>query len=79
MRATNVKLKDRAERIVMTVTGVDRKVASQLLERAKGQAKVAMVMHFRKVDFEEATKILTACDGMPRKAIEGGQCGGEKR
>jgi len=79
MRATNVKLKDRAERIVMTVTGENRANAKKLLAQANGQAKAAMVMYFRKVDFEEATKILAECDGMLRKAIEGEKVGGKKR
>jgi N-acetylmuramic acid 6-phosphate etherase len=75
MRATNDKLRDRAERIVMSATGVGRKEAKDLLVRAEGGAKAAIVMHFRKVDLAEAKKILKACNGSPRKAIEGGSGG----
>jgi N-acetylmuramic acid 6-phosphate etherase len=70
LRATNAKLRDRAERIVMDVTGVTRPRARALLKKARGWAKVACVMHFRKVDFGGAKKLLAACGESLRKAIE---------
>jgi N-acetylmuramic acid 6-phosphate etherase len=70
LRATNAKLRDRAERIVMEVTGLARPRARRLLVRADGWAKVAVVMHFRKVDGEKARAILTECEDSLRKAIE---------
>ena len=70
LRATNAKLRDRAERIVMDVTGVTRPQARTLLKKARGWAKVASVMHFRKVDFSGAKKLLAACGESLRKAIE---------
>jgi N-acetylmuramic acid 6-phosphate etherase len=39
LRATNAKLTDRAERIIMTVTGISREAAKKLLEAAFGNAK----------------------------------------
>jgi hypothetical protein len=44
VRATNTKLRDRAARIVSTLTGVDRAAALKLLDRAGGSAKVAVVV-----------------------------------
>ncbi len=44
VRATNDKLRDRAARVVSTLTGLDRAAALALLDRADGHAKVAVVM-----------------------------------
>ena len=70
LRATNAKLRDRAERIVMDVTGVGQPRARSLLKKARGWAKVAILMHFRKVDFDGASKRLAACGESLRQAIE---------
>lgn len=45
VRATNAKLRDRAARIVATLTGLDRAASFALLDRAAGSAKTAVVMH----------------------------------
>ena len=44
LRATNDKLNDRSERIVMEVCGVSRDEATKLLERAGKSVKTAIVM-----------------------------------
>lgn len=72
LRATNVKLRDRAERIVMGVTGASRRAARKLLSRASGEVKVAVVMGVRKVDPDAARKILKKSAGYLRAAIEEG-------
>ena len=69
LRATNVKLRDRAERIVMEVTGAGRPRARTLLKRARGRAKVAILMHVGQVDFDEAQRLLRACGESLRRAI----------
>ena len=69
LRATNAKLRDRSQRIVMEVTGVRRPRAKALLKQARGWAKVAILMHFRKVDFEGAERLLDKCGGSLRAAI----------
>lgn len=46
LRATNVKLKDRSERIVAEVCELSREGARAILERAGGVVKLAIVMHF---------------------------------
>jgi len=69
LKATNEKLRDRAERIVVTVTGVSRARARKLLRQAKGMAKVAILMHFRKIGFEKARRLLKACDESLRDAM----------
>ncbi|MGD9690937.1 MAG: N-acetylmuramic acid 6-phosphate etherase [Phycisphaerales bacterium] len=45
VRARNAKLRDRAARIVSTLTGLAREPALSLLDRARGSVKVAIVMH----------------------------------
>ena len=45
VRASNAKLVDRAARIVITLTGIDRQRAISLLGEAGGSVKVAVVMH----------------------------------
>ncbi|MCX5669897.1 MAG: N-acetylmuramic acid 6-phosphate etherase [Planctomycetota bacterium] len=69
--ATNAKLRDRAERIVMAITGLARPRARQLLSKARGMVKAALVMHFRGIDYVEARRLLRAGGGSLRAAIEG--------
>jgi len=45
LRATNDKLRDRAARIVATLTGLGRDGSLALLDRAGGSVKTAVVMH----------------------------------
>jgi len=70
LRATNEKLRDRAERIVSAVTGLPRFRARDLLAQAGGMAKVAIVMHFRRASATDARRVLRECDGALRRAIE---------
>ncbi|MDQ1274132.1 MAG: N-acetylmuramic acid 6-phosphate etherase [Planctomycetota bacterium] len=70
LRATNVKLTDRAERIIMTVTGVSQDNAKELLESAFGNAKVAIVMQKLRIDYTEAKKRLDVQGGFVRKVLE---------
>lgn len=69
VRATNNKLRDRSERILMAVTGVSRPAARKLLARSQGRVKPAIVMHYRKVDLEGAEAILAESAGLLRTAI----------
>jgi N-acetylmuramic acid 6-phosphate etherase len=59
LRATNNKLIDRSQRIVMEVTGVSRADAKILLDRADKSVKTAIVMHKKGVSREEAERLLT--------------------
>ncbi len=70
LRATNQKLRDRATRIVADLTGLSRDPAGVLLDRAEGHVKLAVVMHLRGVDADEARRILGRCQGMLREALE---------
>jgi N-acetylmuramic acid 6-phosphate etherase len=71
LRATNAKLRDRAERIVMAETHLARRQARRLLKQARGQAKAAIAMHRCQIGYPEAARRLAACGGSLRQAIEG--------
>ena len=71
LRATNVKLVDRSERIVSEVSSVSRPEARALLERAGGSVKLAIIMHALGVDAGEAQRRLDAGDGAVRRVIGG--------
>ena len=70
LNATNKKLRDRSLRIVMEMTKLSRPKTKKLLEKAQGKVKVAIVMHFRDIDYEDALEILDRCNQSLRKAIE---------
>ena len=69
LRATNNKLKDRSERILMEVCEIDRAHARQLLEAAGGTVKTAIVMHFLHVSREEAGQALDEGGGVIRRVV----------
>ena len=71
LRATNVKLVDRSERIVAEVSGVNREEARQLLVDSGGSVKIAIVMHALGVGREEALRKIDASSGVVRRAIGG--------
>lgn len=61
---TNVKLTDRARRIICEVTGVDYEEATHLLEQSGDQVKVAIVMHTLGVSADEARQRLEQHKGV---------------
>jgi N-acetylmuramic acid 6-phosphate etherase len=69
LRATNNKLKDRSERIVVEVCGVSREEARKLLEAADKSVKTAIVMQKRGVSRTEAEAALARAGGVIRLAI----------
>lgn len=71
LQLTNEKLKERAKRIVMTITGVSYEEAERVLAEANGNVKTALVMIKAKVGREEAQRRLAQGGGFVRKAIEG--------
>ncbi|MEX0741204.1 MAG: hypothetical protein WD079_00305, partial [Phycisphaeraceae bacterium] len=58
LRATNDKLRDRAARIIATLTGLDRDASLRTLEEADGEVKTAIVMHKHQVNVETARQHL---------------------
>lgn len=66
---TNEKLQNRALRIVMEATGVEKKAAQAALTQAGGSCKTAITMLLADCDAQEAEKRLKAAHGRVREAI----------
>lgn len=69
LTATNQKLVDRSERIVMEITGVDRARARAAIDAAGGSVKVALVALKRGVEKGEAERLLATHQGRLREII----------
>jgi N-acetylmuramic acid 6-phosphate etherase len=69
LKASNAKLHDRAARIIRMITGVSVDESIDLLDRAGGHVKLAVVMQKLGVDANEAQRKLDAAHGRLRDAI----------
>ena len=64
------KLTDRGIRVLGELTGLEREAAAELLQRADGHVKTALVMHLAGVDREEARRRLESHEGRIRAAVD---------
>ncbi|MBM7505851.1 N-acetylmuramic acid 6-phosphate etherase [Agromyces aurantiacus] len=71
VRATNAKLRARAERIVRLATGVDADAAASALASCHGSVKAAILVTLTGVDPEVAIARLEREDGVLRAALHG--------
>ena len=69
LRASNTKLWDRGARIISTIVDLPKDQSMELLKRADGHVKLAIVMHKRNIDAAAAKKRLDDAGGNMRKAI----------
>jgi N-acetylmuramic acid 6-phosphate etherase len=69
LRATNKKLEDRSERILMEVCDVPRARARDLLAAGGGIVKTAIVMHFLGVSRADAERRLADAGGVIRRVV----------
>jgi N-acetylmuramic acid 6-phosphate etherase len=69
VRATNTKLRDRALRIVQSVTGAGRQAGEAALEAAGWNTKLACLMVSSGKDLETVTSALEASGGRLRQAL----------
>ncbi len=72
MKATNSKLRDRAERIVMQLAKLSREESREMLAAAGGLVKVAVVMAARDLSASAAQRLLDRNDGFLRPALTPG-------
>ncbi len=72
LRATNAKLQDRSERLVMAAAGVSRSRARLLLKHAAGRANAALLMAVIDCNAATAKAKLKTSGGSLRKAISHG-------
>jgi len=70
LKATNVKLEDRARRIISTITGCDYEEATDLLKEADNYVKVALIMHKTRASAEDCRLYLDRFAGNVRLAVE---------
>src|SRR5207237_73224 len=70
LRATNVKLQDRSERILMEVCEISRESARTLLDEAGGAVKTGIVMHFLGLSKDEAERSLEQHGGVIRRVLD---------
>ncbi len=69
LMAMSAKLRDRGERIVMEVCGLDRGAARRAIDAAGGSVKLAIVMAKRGVGKTEAERLLGDAGGFVRRAV----------
>jgi N-acetylmuramic acid 6-phosphate etherase len=67
---TNTKLLDRALQMIQDLTQLERDAASELLEASGRSVKVALLMHWTKVDRSKAEAILAQHQGQLRSAVD---------
>jgi N-acetylmuramic acid 6-phosphate etherase len=70
LQVTCEKLRDRGERILMEMRGLQREAAADLLERADGHVKTALVMDHLGVDADVARRRLEEAEGVVSRAVE---------
>jgi len=69
LQVTCEKLRDRGERILEAMIGVERPAAAELLERSGGHVKTALVMGRLGVDAGEARRRLEEADGVVSRVL----------
>jgi len=69
LMAMSQKLHDRGERIVMECCGVGRAEARAAIERAQGSVKLAIVMVRKRVDLNDARRLLETAGGFVRPVV----------
>jgi N-acetylmuramic acid 6-phosphate etherase len=70
VQVKNLKLRERAERIVAQIGQVEAARAAELLAQAGQETKVAIVMARRGVDAATARSLLAGADGLLRRVID---------
>jgi len=69
VKSSNVKLKERSVRILMSETSLDEAAAQNLLNEANGDLRVAIVMNKADLNFEAALNVLVKNNFVVEKAI----------
>ena len=70
LRASNKKLVDRSQRLIMHATGASPEAAARALEAADGHTKLAILMVKTGRDAARAQRLLDSCEGRLRQAIQ---------
>ena len=70
LQATNQKLEERCKRIIMMFTELSYENARELLDKAQGHVKTALVMYFTSTDRNEAQSLLEDHNGFIRQVLQ---------
>jgi N-acetylmuramic acid 6-phosphate etherase len=70
LRASNIKLWDRGARIISMLTGLGKDESMEMLKKAEGHVKVAVVMHHKKVTADAARQLIEQAGGRLRGALQ---------
>lgn len=70
---SNIKLKNRAKRMIQEITGCGTGEAEELLNKSGGNAKTAVLMYMKKLSQAEAVSLLGSSEGSLRNALENGR------
>lgn len=69
LQATNQKLRERSIRTLLYFLPLDYDAAAELLKKAEGHVKTALLMHLRSIDRQEALHQLELAEGHLEKAL----------
>lgn len=75
LRVDNAKLRDRARRIVATISGADGDRAGRLLDQADGSVKIAVLLAAGVDSTQSAGKLLESCNQNLRSALKKAKSG----
>ncbi|MDR6550852.1 N-acetylmuramic acid 6-phosphate etherase [Paenibacillus qinlingensis] len=70
LKASNYKLKERAKRIIMNLTGITYRESEELITRAGGDVRTAIVMQKTGLDLEKTVHLIELARGKIRTVIE---------
>lgn len=70
LQLTNNKLRERAKKILMSLTDVTYDEAENLLISAKGHVKTALMMKIAEINYDDAQKFLNLADGKIKNALK---------
>jgi N-acetylmuramic acid 6-phosphate etherase len=73
LQMTNLKLRERAKRIVMTITGISYDEAADYLKKSDFHVKTALIMIKANVTLGVAKARLKRANGFVRAAIDGNE------
>ena len=70
LKVSNKKLKERALSIICEITKLKRENSLKLLNEAKNDVKIALVIHHCKISYNSASKLINSNNGNLRKILE---------
>lgn len=70
LKPTNIKLVERAKRIVMNISGADYHTAEEILKDSHWNVKIAIIRLIKNINYEQAQELIEKHNGFLRRALE---------